>query len=211
MENQAKYTKTANIVEMDNNLSIEFYDSENNYLKLAGDEIKDISENIKKIFEKFKIPKSPEELKIEELEKENKEMLKIITKNSTDAEKIELIKSFPLWEVGKDYWSDMDIPFVVYPDYESGSLYRIINKDIVKSQSDWTPDIAVSLFTKVVPSGVILEFGKNLDDSERDLASNPYMKGEKVIEDGYIWVSTIDNNVWSPSDYPSGWKKERGV
>ncbi|MFL8888938.1 hypothetical protein [Helcococcus kunzii] len=211
MEKQTNYAKTANIIEMYNNMSIEFYDSDNNYLRLAGDEIKDVAENIKKIFEKFKIPKTEEELKIEELEKENKEMLKIITEKTTDAEKIELIKSFPLWEVGKDYWSDMDIPFVVYPDYDTGSLYRVVNKDVVKSQSDWTPNVAVSLFKKVVPSGAILEFGKNLDGSKRELATNPYSKGEKCIENGYIWSSLIDNNVWSPSNYPSGWKKEREV
>ncbi|MDK8889837.1 hypothetical protein QQA05_00210 [Corynebacterium macclintockiae] len=34
-----------------------------------------------------------------------------------------------------------------------------------------------------------------------------YNKGDKVTFNGNTWESTIDNNVWSPSDYPQGWKK----
>lgn len=34
-----------------------------------------------------------------------------------------------------------------------------------------------------------------------------YKKGDKVTFNGDTWESTIDNNVWSPSDYPQGWKK----
>ena len=34
-----------------------------------------------------------------------------------------------------------------------------------------------------------------------------YNKGDKVAFNGATWESTIDNNVWSPSAYPQGWKK----
>lgn len=34
-----------------------------------------------------------------------------------------------------------------------------------------------------------------------------YKKGDKVTFNGDMWESTIDSNVWSPSDYPQGWKK----
>lgn len=39
-------------------------------------------------------------------------------------------------------------------------------------------------------------------------ASNPYVTGDKVYypdENGSIYISTIDGNVWSPEAYPSGW------
>lgn len=39
------------------------------------------------------------------------------------------------------------------------------------------------------------------------LATSPYMKGNCCIEDGVVYRSTIDNNTWKPSEYPSGWKK----
>lgn len=39
------------------------------------------------------------------------------------------------------------------------------------------------------------------------LATSPYGKGDCCTEDGKVWRSTIDNNVWSPSAYPAGWEE----
>lgn len=37
-------------------------------------------------------------------------------------------------------------------------------------------------------------------------ATNPYMTGDKVVFDGQVYESLIDNNTWSPADYPAGWQ-----
>lgn len=37
--------------------------------------------------------------------------------------------------------------------------------------------------------------------------SGMYMKDECCTEGGKIYISTIDNNVWTPTAYPSGWKE----
>lgn len=37
------------------------------------------------------------------------------------------------------------------------------------------------------------------------LSTSPYMIGDCCTEGGYVWRSTIDNNVWAPSAYPTGW------
>lgn len=37
-------------------------------------------------------------------------------------------------------------------------------------------------------------------------ASDAYMTGDRVIYNGSVYESTMDNNIWSPSDYPSGWQ-----
>ena len=37
-----------------------------------------------------------------------------------------------------------------------------------------------------------------------------YMKGDKVIYENETYESVIDNNVWSPVDYPAGWSKIEG-
>lgn len=37
------------------------------------------------------------------------------------------------------------------------------------------------------------------------IATSPYMTGDCCTEDGHVWRSTIDNNVWAPSGYPQGW------
>lgn len=39
------------------------------------------------------------------------------------------------------------------------------------------------------------------------LSTSPYMTGDCCTEDGQIWRSTIDNNVWAPSAYPQGWTR----
>lgn len=37
--------------------------------------------------------------------------------------------------------------------------------------------------------------------------SGMYMKDECCVQNDNIYVSTIDNNVWPPDQYPAGWKK----
>lgn len=80
------------------------------------------------------------------------------------------------------------------------TLYRVIQAHT--SQADWAPDTAVSLFAKVLISDpdVIPEW-------EQPGSTNPYMKGDKVMFEGKVYESLIDNNVWSPSAYPAGWKE----
>lgn len=36
-------------------------------------------------------------------------------------------------------------------------------------------------------------------------STNPYMMGDKVTFNGSVYESLIDNNIWSPTDYPQGW------
>ena len=37
------------------------------------------------------------------------------------------------------------------------------------------------------------------------------MIGDKVKFEGKVYQSLIDNNVWSPSDYPQGWEEVNEV
>lgn len=38
------------------------------------------------------------------------------------------------------------------------------------------------------------------------LSTSPYMKGNCCLWEGVVYRSVIDNNVWSPADYPEGWE-----
>lgn len=38
------------------------------------------------------------------------------------------------------------------------------------------------------------------------LSTSPYGIGECCTENGQVYRSTIDNNVWAPSAYPQGWQ-----
>lgn len=39
------------------------------------------------------------------------------------------------------------------------------------------------------------------------ISTSPYNRGDCCTEGGVIYRSTIANNVWSPSAYPSGWEE----
>ena len=38
------------------------------------------------------------------------------------------------------------------------------------------------------------------------LSTSPYMTGNCCTEDGVVYRSIIDNNVWQPTTYPQGWE-----
>ena len=69
------------------------------------------------------------------------------------------------------------------------------------SQEDWTPDSATGLFKAVG----ITEEGYP-EWSQPVGTSDAYMTGDIVSYEGVLYISTIDNNVWSPVAYPAGWE-----
>lgn len=38
------------------------------------------------------------------------------------------------------------------------------------------------------------------------ISTSPYMTGNCCEDEGKVWRSLIDNNVWKPSEYPAGWE-----
>ena len=82
--------------------------------------------------------------------------------------------------------------------YKDGKLYRCLSDHT--SQSDWTPDVSVSLWTPIA----------NPDEewpawSQPVGAHDAYSLGAKVLHNEQKWVSDVANNVWEPGVY--GWSK----
>ena len=42
------------------------------------------------------------------------------------------------------------------------------------------------------------------------ISTSPYNKGNCCKENGGVYRSKMDKNVWSPSDYPDGWERVEG-
>lgn len=91
---------------------------------------------------------------------------------------------------------------------DGGTVYKVLQNHT--SQPDWTPENAPSLYARVLiptdENGVQTE----IPVWEHPDSTNPYMTGDKVhfpTADDPVYESKIDNNVWSPSDYPSGWNR----
>lgn len=97
-------------------------------------------------------------------------------------------------------WNGNDHEYSVGERIRYGEeLYKVLQAHT--SQPNWTPAEAPSLFALVLtdPSGTPKEWVQ--PDS-----TNPYMTGDRVIYQGQVYESLIDNNIWSPEGYPAGWQ-----
>ena len=118
--------------------------------------------------------------------------------NLTDEQALQVPLMFPKWEVGKEYAVGDRVLYL-------GVLYKVLQAHT--SQAGWEPDITPSLFAKNLI--VKDEDGEQVDipEFEQPDSTNPYMIGDKVMFEGKVYQSLIDNNVWSPSAYPQGWEE----
>lgn len=117
-----------------------------------------------------------------------------LSQSLDDEQALESVELFPNWKNSIDYTTGTKVRY-------DGVLYKVLQNHT--SQADWTPPAAPSLFTKVLISDENV-----VPVWEQPDSTNAYMTGDKVYyptENDSIYESTIDNNVWSPIDYPAGW------
>ena len=109
----------------------------------------------------------------------------------SEEELFEMIDLYPNYTIDTNY-SVGDIF-----KYE-GKLYKVIQAHT--SQEDWIPSELPALYLNMMPENVIPEWKQPVGGHDA------YNIGDKVIFEGEVYESTIDNNTWSPTDYPQGWK-----
>lgn len=115
-----------------------------------------------------------------------------------DEKAIEVAMIFDPWVVGKTY--------AIGDRFTYGSngvgdpqLYTV--NIAHTSQADWPPDMETSLYTAI-----------GLNESGYPVWSRPtgahdaYNTGDVVDYNGALYESLIDGNVYSPDEYPAGWK-----
>ena len=120
-------------------------------------------------------------------------MIEKAAATQTDEDALQSIELFPSWE------SKIGEVLNVGERYSFGGyLYKVIQQHT--AQSDWRPDVAVSLFVRVSvelwpewvqPTG----------------STDAYNQGDKVSHNGKHWVSDVDANVWEPGVY--GWTEQQ--
>jgi len=103
-----------------------------------------------------------------------------------------LAPDLPAWQSGQSYAIDEVVSY-------SGQLWRVIQAHT--SQIDWTPVVAVSLFTETWPSGVAPTW------TQPQGAHDAYPLGFEVYHapTDRIWVSDIEANVWEPNSVADTW------
>lgn len=124
--------------------------------------------------------------------------LQMFAASLTDEQAMEVATIYDHWIVGKVYAVG---DFVLYGENSVGDpqLYKVVQAHT--SQADWTPDTVASLYVAI-----------GLDESGYPVWSKPtgahdaYNTGDIVNYNGTLYKSLVDGNVYSPSEYPSGWE-----
>ena len=112
----------------------------------------------------------------------------------SDTDALEAKQLYPQWSGdGVGYLVDDRVRY-------EGVLYKVLQAHV--SQVGWAPTDAPSLFAKVLipDDNVVPEW-------EQPDSTNPYMLGDRVMYKGQMYESVINGNIWSPQDYPAGWKQ----
>lgn len=166
------------------------YDIYTQYCNLVGYE--ETAKYIRHIYDVVEIEPSEAEIKLNEatmamtfLEINFDEQIQTLT----DEEALQVKSLYKNWEVGVSYDVNYKVMF-------NDVLYKVLQAHT--SQADWSPKNAVSLYAPVL----VGEADEVLEWIQPD-STNPYMTGDKVIHNGVIYISTVDNNVWEPGVY--GW------
>lgn len=112
----------------------------------------------------------------------------------SDEDALDGIELFAPWQMDTWYTRGTRLRY-------GDKLYRVEQDHT--SKADWLPDITPALYTEVAKPGEIPVWKQPTG------AQDAYNKGDKVHypdSDSPVYVSTIDNNVWSPDAYPQGWE-----
>lgn len=108
-----------------------------------------------------------------------------------DTEALEAVELFPDWNETGQYEPGRRVRY-------EGILYRCLQAH--QAQEGWTPEAAPSLWAKVlIPDEAVIP------EWVQPESTNGYKKGDRVSCNGMLWVSTCDDNVWTPGVY--GWEE----
>jgi len=130
----------------------------------------------------------------QELARQLRPLIERAAASLSDADALEAVELFPAWEADTEYARGTRVRY-------DGKLYRC--EQAHTSQSIYPPDIIPALWTEVAKPGEIPVWRQPTG------AQDAYMTGDKVWypeKDTTVYVSLVDNNVWSPEAYPSGWE-----
>lgn len=88
--------------------------------------------------------------------------------------------------------------------YKTGAVFSFDLKlwEVVQghtSQADWYPPTTPALYKLKTPAGTVVEWIQPLG------AQDAYQIDDKVLHNGFTWISTVNDNVWEPGVY--GWNQ----
>lgn len=154
--------------------------------------------DVEKAYRAAEEAKAETKLVVKEKEIIIKAKQELETKVMTLQEEIEmLMASYEEWKMGEAV-SVSDVRRY------NNKLYAVIQAHT--TQDDWTPDTALSLWKIYNPKETLQGTELIPDFVQPTGAHDAYKIDDKVVFEGKVYESTIDNNVWSPTEHPSSWK-----
>ena len=127
--------------------------------------------------------------------------LQLFVRTLNDEDAMIVATVYPDWAINTAYKVDEIVSYGLN-EVDDPQLYRCVQAHT--SQSDWTPDAAVSLW---VPIGLAPD---NIPIwSQPTGAHDAYNIGDRVhypTKDDPVYESLINGNVYSPEAYPQGWE-----
>ena len=122
----------------------------------------------------------------------------LLNEDLPEEEKALFVALYELWEPDVSYEVGTKL------SHENG-VYEVLQAHT--SQSDWEPQDVPALFKSVYQTKT--SDGEEVipDFKQPTGAHDSYSKGDKVLFEDKVYESTIDNNAYSPADYPQGWKE----
>lgn len=134
--------------------------------------------------------KTEAEIEIEKANQKQAIAFSFIQSTATDEEKLSLFEVFPEYQINHDY--------VIGDEFQyQGSVFRVLQNH--NSQDSWLPTDSPSLYVDIANKITIQEFEQPTGSTDA------YQIGDKVLFNGKTYESIINDNVWSPTDYPQGW------
>lgn len=107
-----------------------------------------------------------------------------------DETAFELKTLYPAFAVGASQTKGMKLQY-------NGKLYKVIAETPFAATAEWTPDAATSLYVEIS--------GEEYPEFVAPSGANPFMKGDKVSENGKKYICIADYTVWAPSATPERW------
>ena len=142
-------------------------------------------------------------MNILQLAEQFRKALQMFAETLSDEQAMEIATVYPVWATDTAYAVNA---IVVFGENAVGDpqLYRCVQAHT--SQSDWTPDVAPSLWSGIGIGGDGVPVW-----SQPTGAHDAYNIGDRVHfpgESDPIYVSLINGNIYSPEVYPAGWEME---
>ena len=123
-----------------------------------------------------------------------RDLIRQAAESLPDEDALDGVELFPAWTLDRAYEADQRIRYCE-------KLYKCVQAHT--SQDGWEPNVTPALWTEVAKPGEIPVWRQPTG------AQDAYSKGGRVHypdQEGPVYVSTVDANVWKPGEY--GWEVE---